>query len=99
MLPGVSPRFERLVIVGSVHREREQRRIRRVTVGAQHARAVLERRVLRATLSDGSRRLPLEVEDDKILFGSQDLAQVIVAVKPDEQSGAIDRTDGVELRE
>ena len=62
---------------GGVFGERDQSG---VAEGAQHAGHVFERRMLGAAFGERARGLALEVEDDEVAFGAQDLAEMIVAV-------------------
>src|SRR6185436_14426409 len=47
---------------------------------AQHAGNVTQRRMLRAALAEGSRRLSFEIDDHKIIAAYEYLPQVIVTV-------------------
>src|SRR5207247_6043831 len=61
--------------------------VRRVVERAEHAGHVAQRAALDAALAERPRRLALEVDDDEVVAGAQDLAQVIVAVRADAQAG------------
>ena len=47
---------------------------------ANHAGHVAQRRSLDASFTDGSRVLPLEVNDDEVLAGEEQLRQMVIAM-------------------
>src|SRR5438445_8718117 len=99
MLPRVGPRLERRVLGGRMQGKREERRVRGVAERSYHARHVLERRLLHPPLGQWTRRLPLEIKDDEILLGAEHLSQMVVAVNPRANPGAIDAANSIELVE
>ena len=76
--PGGLDRSARVRAFGN---ELEQRGMHRIVERAQHARHVLERRVLLRPLLHGARRLALEVDDDKIVMHQKYLPKMVVAVQ------------------
>ena len=63
----------------------EQPGVRGIVEGAQHARHVLQRRMLALALAERTRRLALKVRDDEVLPCREHLPQVVIAVGADPQ--------------
>jgi hypothetical protein len=70
--------------------------VRGVVEGAKHPGHVGKRRKLEAAFAQGSRGLALEIDDQKILAGVQNLAEVIVAMNPSAHAGEARVGDGAE---
>ena len=65
----------------------QQRGERRVVERADHPGHVAQRVVLAAALRQRLRRWPIEIDDDEVLAGVEQLLQVVVAVRADLQAG------------
>src|SRR5690606_31857339 len=74
-------RFEALHLVGAL-RHPADRGPAGVVERAQHPGDIAQWRVPRTTLLDRARRFALEIDDQEIVVGEQDLAEVQVAVMP-----------------
>ena len=62
-------------------------RVRRVVERAEHAGDVAERAALDAALAQRPQRLAFEIDDDEVVAGVEDLAEVVVAVRADALAG------------
>src|SRR2546428_12624136 len=60
--------------------------VRCVMERAQHPGHVAQRATLDAALAERPRRLAFEVDDDEVVAGEKDLAEVIVAVDADAEA-------------
>ena len=65
----------------------EQTSVGGIVEGAQHARHILERRMLALTLAEGTRRLSLKVSNDEVVSCREHLPQVVIAMGADPQRG------------
>src|SRR5262245_39250950 len=70
-----------------------ERRVRRVIEGADHAGYVAQRRALQPPLRQRPRGLALEVGDEEVVAGPQDLSEVQIAVAPDAHTGQLAADD------
>src|SRR5438132_431986 len=81
LLPLPAGGLDRSARVRAFGDELEQRGVHRIVERTQHARNVLERRVLLRPLLHRARWLALEVDNDEIVLHEQHLPQMIIPVQ------------------
>src|SRR5262249_15491738 len=89
-MPEARAAFQRAEVLAADDRSLrppEHHGVRRVVERAEHACHVAQRAALDAPLAQWPRWLAFEVDDDEVVAGAQDLAEVIVAVRADAQPG------------
>ena len=90
VLPELGPGLQRggvgLALTGPALGKVIQASVGSVAEGAKHAGDILERRLLGAAFGERACGLALEVEDDVVAAGAEDLAEVVVAVDTDAQA-------------
>src|ERR1700678_442479 len=87
VLPELGPGFERLGSIGVALGEVVERGEGGVAEGAQHSSDVLERGLLGAAFGERSGGVALEIEQDVVAAGAENLAEVVVAVDADALAG------------
>src|ERR1700730_11002241 len=84
-IPNVGPVFEKRDVFAS-HGWLPKSAVSRVLKRAHHSGDIAQRRALEFTLAQRPRRFAFEIENDEILSGRKDLAEMIVAVDADFRS-------------